>query len=213
MPNNAESACETAELLAPAGDFVTALAAFDAGADAVYCGMSGFSARAFAKNFSLEDLVNTVAFARKNSKKVYVAFNTLVDEDMLDAANMVLPDGKNIILGLGELDFSVTGSDTAGAAVALRLATRSADDANNLQSLIGGGLVPLRAQFQNAEDEQSKSAYELLSALKIAAKDSVFTADLPLSDKLVKDFAAQMLQGAAAVTNDESDDADDVDAE
>lgn len=86
MPNNAESACETAELLAPAGDFVTALAAFDAGADAVYCGMSGFSARAFAKNFSLEDLVNTVAFARKNSKKVYVAFNTLVDEDMLDAA-------------------------------------------------------------------------------------------------------------------------------
>ena len=169
------------------------------GADASFAKLSSDSGALF--RLYVKDVGGSVAKAIKGS------------EDMLDAANMVLPDGKNIILGLGELDFSITGSDTAGAAVALRLATRSADDANNLQSLIGGGLVPLRAQFQNAEDEQSKSAYELLSALKIAAKDSVFTADLPLSDKLVKDFAAQMLQGAAAVTNDESDDADDVDAE
>ena len=46
------------ELLAPAGDFETALAAFDAGADAVYCGLADFSARAFAKNFTSEDLKN-----------------------------------------------------------------------------------------------------------------------------------------------------------
>ena len=68
------------ELLSPAGDFETALAAFDAGADAVYCGLSGFSARAFAKNLSFDDLGNLVRFAHTGGRKVYVTFNTLVDE-------------------------------------------------------------------------------------------------------------------------------------
>ena len=49
---------ETVELLAPAGNFETALAAFEAGADAVYCGLTEFSARAFADNFSIEELKN-----------------------------------------------------------------------------------------------------------------------------------------------------------
>ena len=44
------------ELLSPAGNFSTALAAFAAGADAVYCGLRDFSARAFADNFSYEEL-------------------------------------------------------------------------------------------------------------------------------------------------------------
>ncbi|MBR5549346.1 MAG: U32 family peptidase [Kiritimatiellae bacterium] len=68
------------ELLSPAGDFETALAAFDAGADAVYCGLADFSARAFAKNLSYEDLGHLVRFAHAKGKKVYVTFNTLVDE-------------------------------------------------------------------------------------------------------------------------------------
>ena len=67
------------ELLSPAGDFETALAAFDAGADAVYCGLPDFSARAFAKNLSLDDLRNLVRFAHAKGRKVYVTFNTLVD--------------------------------------------------------------------------------------------------------------------------------------
>ena len=52
------------ELLAPAGNFATALAAFEAGADAVYCGLTEFSARAFADNFTLEDLKNLLRYAR-----------------------------------------------------------------------------------------------------------------------------------------------------
>ena len=36
------------ELLSPAGDFETALTAFAYGADAVYCGLQDYSARAFA---------------------------------------------------------------------------------------------------------------------------------------------------------------------
>ena len=89
------------ELLAPAGDFETALAAFAAGADAVYCGLGEFSARAFAKNLSFEELDNLVRYARgsgsssdssdsrdarRSGRKVYVTFNTIVDEDNIEAA-------------------------------------------------------------------------------------------------------------------------------
>ena len=75
-----------AELLSPAGDFETALAAFDAGADAVYCGLSDFSARAFAKNLSADELKGLVRFALAKGKKVYVTFNTLVDEESVESA-------------------------------------------------------------------------------------------------------------------------------
>ena len=115
------------ELLAPAGDFQTALAAFEAGADAVYCGLADFSARAFATNLTLEELERLLAYARggKNAecrsavrdrgdatfrlreKKVYVTFNTLLDEDRFDAAIEALarledigPDGV-IVQDLG----------------------------------------------------------------------------------------------------------------
>ena len=89
-----------AELLAPAGDFATALAAFDAGADAVYCGLSAFSARAFATNLSFEELESLVAVARARSRRVYVTFNTVVDDDRLAEAvdtlarlDEIAPDG------------------------------------------------------------------------------------------------------------------------
>lgn len=76
----------SAELLSPAGDFETALAAFDAGADAVYCGLPDFSARAYAKNLNYASLNNLVRYARKMAKKVYVTFNTILDEGSLGAA-------------------------------------------------------------------------------------------------------------------------------
>ncbi|MCR5414012.1 MAG: U32 family peptidase [Kiritimatiellae bacterium] len=74
------------ELLSPAGDFETALAAFDAGADAVYCGLADFSARAYAKNLSTGDLRRLMRVARSRGKKVYVTFNTLVEEGEMDRA-------------------------------------------------------------------------------------------------------------------------------
>ncbi len=85
-----------AEVLAPAGDFETALGAFAAGADAVYCGLSEFSARAFAKNFSVEELSSLISYAhspaRGKRRRVYVTFNTLVDESSIPAALESLSD-------------------------------------------------------------------------------------------------------------------------
>ncbi len=74
------------ELLSPAGSFETALSAFDAGADAVYVGLNAFSARAEAVNFSCEELSLLVSFAHGNDKKVYVTFNTVIDDVDLDSA-------------------------------------------------------------------------------------------------------------------------------
>lgn len=69
------------ELLAPAGSFDAALAAFAYGADAVYLGLSRFSARADATNFSDEELTQLVAYARTfpTPKKIYVTLNTLIE--------------------------------------------------------------------------------------------------------------------------------------
>lgn len=81
------------ELLSPAGDFETALTAFAYGADAVYCGLQDYSARAFAKNLSIEDLHNLLRVAHApvrtaagGGRKVYVTFNTLVEEGEVDDA-------------------------------------------------------------------------------------------------------------------------------
>ena len=76
----------SAELLAPAGNFETALAAFEAGADAVYCGLSEFSARAFADNLSSGELKDLLRYSRAHGKKAYVTFNTIVDEDAIEDA-------------------------------------------------------------------------------------------------------------------------------
>ena len=75
------------ELLAPAGNLACALAAFDAGADAVYAGLKRFNARERTENFSHEDMSKLLGYAGKNGKKVYITFNTLIKENELcDAA-------------------------------------------------------------------------------------------------------------------------------
>jgi len=69
-----------AELLAPAGSLEAFFAAMEAGADAVYCGLQSFSARAKAKNFSLTDLSAMTAYAHQRQRKLFVTMNTLVKE-------------------------------------------------------------------------------------------------------------------------------------
>ncbi|MCK5834695.1 MAG: U32 family peptidase [Lentisphaeria bacterium] len=69
------------ELLAPAGNMGCALAAFDAGADAVYAGLDRFNAREKSTNFTTEEFEQLIAYAHKNGKKVYLTLNTLIKED------------------------------------------------------------------------------------------------------------------------------------
>ena len=68
------------ELLAPAGNLETALAAYDAGADAVYCGLGRFNARERAENFTVDSLARLLEYARPRGRKLYLTLNTLVKE-------------------------------------------------------------------------------------------------------------------------------------
>ncbi len=67
-----------AELLAPAGGPEAGYAAVQAGADAVYLGLSRFSARAEAVNFTSEELADFAGYAHQLGRKVYVTVNTLI---------------------------------------------------------------------------------------------------------------------------------------
>ena len=78
------------ELALPAGNLETALTAFKNGADAVYFGLKEFSARKGAVNFSEEDLSKIRRFALENKKKIYITFNTLIDDEHLEEANKLL---------------------------------------------------------------------------------------------------------------------------
>lgn len=66
------------ELLAPAGDMPSALAALAAGADALYLGLKHFSARMEAENFSSSELAALTDHAHAENRRIYVAMNTLV---------------------------------------------------------------------------------------------------------------------------------------
>ncbi|MDE6059002.1 MAG: U32 family peptidase [Clostridia bacterium] len=68
------------EILAPAGGAGSARCALLAGADAIYLGLSEFSARASAENFSVQELAETARFAHLLGAKVYVCLNTLVKD-------------------------------------------------------------------------------------------------------------------------------------
>ena len=68
------------ELLAPAGDFACFRAAVNAGADAVYLGGDQYGARAYAGNFSEEEIVRALHIAHLFGRKIYLTVNTLVHE-------------------------------------------------------------------------------------------------------------------------------------
>ena len=73
------------ELLAPAGGFAALEAAVEAGADAAYFGGESFGARAFAKNFSRDEIAAAAKLCRAYGVKSYVTLNTLVfDREMQD---------------------------------------------------------------------------------------------------------------------------------
>lgn len=67
------------ELLAPAGSYDIFRIAINAGADAVYLSGHRYGARAFAQNFSSEELEVAVEYAHLNGAQVHVTVNTLIN--------------------------------------------------------------------------------------------------------------------------------------
>ena len=79
MENNNQN--DIFELLAPAGSYDTFKAVINAGADAVYVGGNLFGARAYANNFTTDELISAMNYAHLRGCKVYLTVNTLLKND------------------------------------------------------------------------------------------------------------------------------------
>ncbi len=87
---------ERPELLIPASSLEVLKTAVIFGADAVYIGGEAFGLRAKAKNFSMEDMKEGIAFAHAHGARVHVTVNILAHNDDLPGVEEYLKELKEI---------------------------------------------------------------------------------------------------------------------
>ncbi|MDR0944022.1 MAG: U32 family peptidase [Ruminococcus sp.] len=89
------------EILSPGGSLEAVKAGINAGATAVYVGLERFSARAYAKNFTIETL--PIDYCHERNVKIYLALNTLIHEADIDEIKSLadIPVDAFIVQDLG----------------------------------------------------------------------------------------------------------------
>lgn len=99
---------ERVELLAPAGSYEAFLGAVNAGADAVYLGGQKFGARAYADNFTAEEIIRALRLAHFYGKRIYLTVNTLLKErEMASLSEYLAPFYEAGLDGVIVQDFGV----------------------------------------------------------------------------------------------------------
>lgn len=94
------------ELLAPAGNSAAFYGAVKAGADAVYLGSRRFGARAYAENFTAEEITECIRYGHIMGCRLYLTINTLMKEDELaELYDHILPFYENGLDGVIVQDF------------------------------------------------------------------------------------------------------------
>ncbi len=104
--------------------------------------------------------------------------------ERLSGIDQLIPDGKNIILGLKSLDLALNAEPNL--AVRIRLEAAKEEDAKVLESILNVSLMPLKAQLRKDAGAGSILAGELLAALTITVEGSVLKLDLPVTDDQAK---------------------------
>ena len=84
------------ELLIPAASLEVLRIAVIYGADAVYVGGEAFGLRAKAKNFSMEEIREGIAFAHARGVKVYITANILAHNGDLEGIRAYFEELKEI---------------------------------------------------------------------------------------------------------------------
>jgi len=82
------------ELLAPAGDWPSLLAAIESKADAIYLGVQEFNMRAKASNFKISELKKITSRCHKHKVKAYLTLNSIIYENELKILNQILAKAK-----------------------------------------------------------------------------------------------------------------------
>lgn len=83
------------ELLAPARNLETGIAAINSGADAVYIGAAQYGARQAAGN-SVEDIARLVEYAHIFNVRVYVTLNTIIEDADIKAVEQLVNELYNV---------------------------------------------------------------------------------------------------------------------
>ncbi len=78
------------EILAPCGNMSVLRAAISAGADACYLAGNSFGARAYADNFTDEELIQAIELAHLYGVKIYLTVNTLIKESEMERVYKLL---------------------------------------------------------------------------------------------------------------------------
>ncbi|MEZ5083909.1 MAG: peptidase U32 family protein [Bacteroidales bacterium] len=83
------------EIMAPVGSYESLMAALQGGANSVYFGIGHLNMRSkSSKNFTLDDLKEISAIARKNNLKAYITLNTVIFDDELDEMKSIVDAAK-----------------------------------------------------------------------------------------------------------------------
>ena len=82
------------ELLSPAGDWPSLMAAVKAGADAVYFGVKQLNMRAAAGNFELKEIKKVTDYCHNHDVKAYLTLNTIIYEQELSIIKKILVKAK-----------------------------------------------------------------------------------------------------------------------
>ena len=138
------------ELLAPAGNYESFLGAIHAGADAVYLAGQKFGARAYAGNFSTEELCRAIRYAHLSERKVYLTLNTLIKEpeffQIYEYLHPFYEEGLDgiIVQDLGVLTYIREQFPTLPLHISTQATVTGVEGARFLQNLGAVRVVPAR---------------------------------------------------------------------
>ncbi|MDD3404536.1 MAG: DUF3656 domain-containing protein [Hespellia sp.] len=157
------------EILAPAGSFISFKAAIAAGADAVYVGGSSFGARAFADNFTEEQLLEAIDYAHFHGRKLFLTVNTLLKDDEIQQRlyEYLLPYYKQgldavIVQDMGVLEMVRTSFPDLAIHASTQMTITNTLGAQFLKHLGAERIVPARElSLPEIQDMAEKTGLEI----------------------------------------------------
>lgn len=154
------------EVLAPAGDYESFIAAVQNGADAVYLAGPHFGARKFAKNFDEEALIDVIKYAHIREVSVYVTVNTLIKdtefEDVKKYIDFLYRNDVDAVItqDMGLAMFIVQNYPDLALHASTQMSAHSVDDVKYLKS-IGFSRVVLARELSFDEIKEIKEQVDI----------------------------------------------------
>ena len=156
------------ELLAPAGNIDAFLGAIHAGADAVYLGGSKYGARAYADNFTTEELIFCIRYAHIWGRKVYLTVNTLMkDSEIQELGEYINPLYTNgldacIVQDIGAFEYLKRNFLQMELHVSTQMTLTGAHGASLLKEMGATRIVPARElSLQEIKHIKEKTGLEI----------------------------------------------------